>query len=147
MRTFLIFNLLLISILTFGQEMSTETEEVFRKIEVQPEFKGGMAGFYTYIVKNMKYPDFARQNGIEGKVFVDLRISRTGEIIQDSVRIYKGVYESIDNEALRLVKESPAWEPGRYTPNGETVEVRMILPITFLLDKKAKKKKKKKNAL
>lgn len=135
-----LFTLFILSTAAFAQE--EKPAEVFVMVEVQPEYPGGMVEFYKYIMKNMRYPDYARKNSIEGRVHVQFEIDTTGAIVKESVVVHRGVHESLDQEAVRLLQECPDWKPGRHTRGGAPAKVRMIVPITFRLDSKAAKKKK-----
>ena len=104
-------------------------EEIFTIVEQQPEFPGGMGAFYTFVQKKMSYPSQARRMGIEGKVFVQFVVDKDGTITD--VMAVKGIGAGCDEEAVRVIKESPKWKPGKQ--RGKSVKVRMILPITFKL--------------
>jgi protein TonB len=105
------------------------TDEIFMVVEDQPEPQGGMAAFYEYVGKNMKYPSQARRMGIEGKVFVQFVVDKDGSISQ--VQAIKGIGAGCDEEAVRVLREAPKWKPGKQ--RGRPVRVRMVLPITFKL--------------
>jgi len=104
-------------------------EEIFTIVEDQPEPTGGMGAFYTYVGKNLKYPNQARRMGIEGKVFVQFVVDKDGSITE--VQAIKGIGAGCDEEAVRVISEAPKWKPGKQ--RGRPVKVRMILPITFKL--------------
>lgn len=104
-------------------------DEIFTIVEDQPNFPGGTSAFYQYVQKNLKYPAQARRMGIEGKVFVQFVVDRDGTISQ--VTVVKGIGAGCDEEAARVIKNSPKWKPGKQ--RGQPVRVRMILPITFKL--------------
>jgi protein TonB len=104
-------------------------EEIFTIVEDQPEPKGGMAAFYEYVGKNLKYPAQARGMGIEGKVFVEFVVDKDGSIT--NVKAIKGIGAGCDEEAIRVIADAPKWSPGKQ--RGRPVKVRMILPITFKL--------------
>jgi protein TonB len=106
-----------------------EAEEIFTIVEDQPAPKGGMAAFYEYVGKNLKYPAQARRMGIEGKVFVQFIVDKDGSITE--VQAIKGIGAGCDEEAIRVLKNAPKWSPGKQ--RGRPVKVRMILPITFKL--------------
>ena len=106
-----------------------EADEIFTIVEDQPGFPGGMGAFYTYVQKNLKYPNQARRMGIEGKVFVQFVVDKQGNITE--VSPIKGIGAGCDEEAARVIKSSPKWSPGKQ--RGKAVKVRMILPITFKL--------------
>jgi periplasmic protein TonB len=104
-------------------------EEIFTIVEDQPQPKGGMAAFYEYVGKNLKYPAQARRMGIEGKVFVEFVVDKDGTITD--VKAIKGIGAGCDEEAIRVIQLAPKWSPGKQ--RGRPVKVRMILPITFKL--------------
>lgn len=104
-------------------------DEIFTIVEQQPEFPGGMGAFYQYVQKKLKYPSQARRMGIEGKVFVQFVVDKQGNITE--VVAVKGIGAGCDEEAVRVIKNSPKWKAGKQ--RGKAVKVRMILPITFKL--------------
>jgi len=107
-----------------------EVEEIFTIVEDQPEFPGGTAAFYKFVGKNLKYPTQARRMGVEGKVFVQFVVGKDGKITE--VQAVKGIGAGCDEEAVRVLRSSPKWKPGKQ--RGRAVKVRMILPITFKLN-------------
>lgn len=104
-------------------------DEVFTIVEQQPEYPGGMGAFYEFVTKKLKYPSQARRMGIEGKVFVQFVVDKSGNITE--VMAVRGIGAGCDEEAVRVIKDSPQWKPGKQ--RGKSVKVRMILPITFKL--------------
>ncbi|MCF6361238.1 MAG: energy transducer TonB [Cyclobacteriaceae bacterium] len=104
-------------------------DEIFNIVETYPSFPGGNKAFYKYISKKMKYPPQARRMGIEGKVFVQFVVDENGNI--SDVKLMRGVGAGCDEEAIRVIKNSPKWNPGKQ--RGKAVKVRMVLPITFKL--------------
>ena len=106
-----------------------EPDVIFDIVETQPEPIGGMAAFYKHVGKQMKYPNQARRMGIEGKVFVQFVIDKQGNLTE--VKAIKGIGAGCDEEAVRVIQNSPSWSPGKQ--RGRPVKVRMILPITFKL--------------
>ena len=116
--------------IVFDEPVEEEVaEEIFTIVEDQPVPKGGMAAFYEYIGKKLKYPAQARRMGIEGKVFVEFVVDKDGTIT--NVKAIKGIGAGCDEEAIRVIQASPKWNPGKQ--RGRPVKVRMILPITFKL--------------
>ncbi|WP_167856407.1 energy transducer TonB [Hymenobacter metallicola] len=93
-------------------------------IEQMPEFKGGMKGLRSYLEQTMRYPDSTTASG---KVFVNFLVTKTGAVT--NARVIKGVDPRLDAEALRVVRQMPAWEPGQQS--WRPVEVTYTLPITF----------------
>jgi protein TonB len=102
----------------------------YTMVDDQPSPEEGLQAFFTYIQKNLKYPEQARQMGIEGKVFVEFVVDDNGAITE--VKALKGIGAGCDEEAVRVLQNAAAWNPGRL--NGNPVKVRMILPITYKLN-------------
>jgi protein TonB len=116
--------------IVFDEPVEEEVaEEIFTIVEDQPQPKGGMAAFYEYVGKKLKYPAQARRMGIEGKVFVEFVVDKDGTITD--VKAIKGIGAGCDEEAIRVIQTAPKWNPGKQ--RGRPVKVRMILPITFKL--------------
>ena len=107
-----------------------DAEGVFVVVDNQPEPEGGIKEFYQHIVKNLKYPAQARKAGIEGKVFIQFVVNEYGELTE--FKSLKGIGHGCDEEAIRVLQNAEAWNPG--TTDGKPVKVRMVLPITFKLD-------------
>ena len=98
--------------------------------EQMPEFPGGIQALGKFLQRNIKYPEQAREIGIEGKVFVRFVISADGNV--KKVEIVRGVDVLLDEEAIRVVKQMPRWKPG--SNRGKNVPVWFTLPINFRLD-------------
>lgn len=111
-------------------EEEEETDKIFLIVEQPATFKGGMAGFYDYVRKNLKYPSQGQRMGIEGKVFVEFVVGKDGKI--GDVKVLRGIGGGCDQEAIRVLKRSPAWSAGKQ--RGRAVRQRMVLPITFKLN-------------
>jgi len=101
----------------------------FVNITKQPEFPGGMMMFYAYLRKNVKYPAEALKNNIQGKVFLSFIVEKDGKL--NDIMVEQSLGGGTDEEAVRLLKESPKWTPGYQdrTP----VRVKYNLPISFTL--------------
>jgi TonB family protein len=115
-------------------------EPVYEVVKTMPEFQGGFDALVKYLVANIKYPEDAKKNGIQGTVFVSFVVEKDGKV--SNVSLMKGVDPALDAEALRVVKTMPAWSPG-LNDDGKAVNVRFNLPISFKLDGDAKKEEKK----
>ena len=107
-----------------------KAEEIFTIVENQPTPKGGMTAFYKYVSETIKYPSQARRMGVEGKVFVQFVVDQNGNLT--NVQAIKGIGAGCDDEAVRILENSPKWNPGKQ--RGRPVKVRMVLPITFKLN-------------
>ena len=93
------------------------------------EFIGGENALKHYIKTNLRYPEKAEKQNIQGRVYVKFTVNRYGKI--KNVKIVRSIHPLIDNEALRLIKEMPDWQPAK-TKNG-SVESEQILPIIFMI--------------
>lgn len=91
-----------------------------------------------WVYQYLKYPEECLYNGIQGRVLVDFVIDEKGKVTD--VKVLRGVDELLDAEAVRVVKASPDWRPGRV--RGEKVKAEISLYIEFRLEKKATKRKK-----
>ena len=98
--------------------------------DVQPAFTGGSVAYREYMHQNAKYPEKAKQAGLEGAVYVKFIVDERGHI-QDA-EVAKGVGNGFDEEALRLVRLMPWWTPGLL--NGQPVKVACTLRIKFGLE-------------
>ena len=107
-----------------------EAQQIFTIVENQPEPEGGMTAFYKYVGENLKYPNLARRNNIEGRVFVKFVVERDGSLTD--VQVLKGIGGGCDEEAVRVIQSAPKWKPGKQ--RGRPVRVQMILPIVFKLE-------------
>ena len=96
----------------------------------QPAFSSGIDALYDYLSKHVIYPPLAREAGIEGKVIVGYVVGIDGRV--SDVRVLRSLDPSCDEEAVKLVKNMPAWTPGKQ--GDKAVKVRMTLPIVFKLD-------------
>ncbi|MFI5202880.1 MAG: energy transducer TonB [Flavobacteriales bacterium] len=106
-------------------------DEVLEIYEVEeiPYFKADSGNISDYLRYRIKYPPMSKEIGIQGKVYIEFTVKKTGKIA--NVKVRRGVSRDIDKEAERVIKQMPDWEPGRL--NGKPVNVKMILPINFIL--------------
>ena len=103
--------------------------EIFKVVEVMPEFPGGAAKMMEYIQKNMKYPMMARESDIQGRVFVNFVVEPDGSI--SNVAVLRGIGGGCDEEAVRVVQSMPKWNPGKQ--RGTAVRCAFTVPIIFKL--------------
>jgi len=111
------------------QEDKEETEP-FLVVQEMPEPPGGLPGLIKYISEHLVYPTEARENNIQGKVFVKFCVTATGLI--DRPSIYKGVDPELDSAALEVVTTFPRFKPGKQA--GRPVPVWYIVQINFELN-------------
>jgi TonB family protein len=114
-----------------GGESGEETGEVFFVVEEMPDFQGGgQMAFREYIAENLSYPEAAMKDSISGRVFVQFIVNENGVV--SKAEIVRGIHPLLDEEALRVVRSSPDWIPGRQ--RGVPVNVAFTFPISFVLD-------------
>ncbi len=115
---------------TFEETVEEEVEPIpFATVEDKPVFPGGDAALLGYLSKNTKYPEISKENGVQGRVFVQFVIDKTGKV--SDVTIARGVDPYLDKEAKRVVSTLPKWTPGKQ--RGIPVPVTYIVPINFKL--------------
>ncbi len=110
------------------EEEVVETE-VFTIVEEMPSYPGGDGKMYEYLGKNIKYPQIARESGIQGRVFVNFVVEPDGSV--SNVKVLRGIGGGCDEEAMRVVKTMPKWKPGKQ--RGKAVRVSYTLPVVFKL--------------
>jgi protein TonB len=103
--------------------------EIFTVVEEQPGYPGGEEARIGFLQQNIKYPEEAKELGIQGKVFVTFVVEVDGAITD--VRVLRGIGGGCDEEAIRVVKSMPRWVPGKQ--RGVPVRVQFNLPIKFTL--------------
>ena len=103
----------------------------FVSIDKAPQFPGGIKAFYEYVGKELKYPEVAVKNNIQGKVFFEFIVEKNGELTD--IKIMRGLSPECDKEGMRLISNSVKWNPG----NVRGVPVRVIyrININFTLGK------------
>ncbi|MGK7389953.1 MAG: energy transducer TonB [Candidatus Cyclobacteriaceae bacterium M2_1C_046] len=106
-------------------------EEIFTIVEQPPTPQGGMGEFMSYLQSNLRYPPAALRLGVEGKVFVQFIVNPDGSLTD--FELIRGIGAGCDEEAIRVLKNSPNWNPGKQ--RGKAVKVRMILPVFFIIKK------------
>ena len=109
--------------------MDADTDQVFQVVEVNPEFPGGMEALIKYLSENIKYPEQAKKDKTQGKVYISFVVEKDGSVAD--AKVLRGIGGGCDEEALRVVNAMPKWTPGkqRNTP----VRVQFNLPVAFKL--------------
>jgi len=111
-------------------DLNPEPEsEPFTYVEVMPEFKGGEQALLSYLAANISYPEFAKDAGLEGTVYIRFVIEADGSITQ--VEVIRGVHPQLDKEAVSVIADMPKWKPGQQ--NGQYVRVSYTIPVRFRL--------------
>jgi len=112
------------------EEEVVDEQQIFLVVEDMPTFQGqGIEAFRNYCQTNSKYPIIAQENGISGRVYISFVVDKDGSIA--NVQVVRGVDPALDKEAIRVVKSSPKWVPGKQ--RGRPVKVSFTIPILFQL--------------
>ena len=99
-------------------------------VEQKPTFLGGEAKtFSRWVAEHLVYPEIAKENGVQGRVILQFTILRDGTL--GNVKLLRGVDGALDKEAMRVVSQSPKWEPGRQ--RDRAVNVTYTFPVIFQL--------------
>jgi protein TonB len=99
--------------------------------EEQASFMGGdINEFRTWVLKNIKYPPFAIENRIFGKVVVEFCVNSKGEVVD--INFLRKLDPSLDNEALKVISSSPLWTPAKQ--GGRPVKQRFVIPVIFRME-------------
>ena len=117
------------------KEEVIEVEKTYSLIEISeyPSFPGGDAELFKFLKENIKYPEFAKDNNIQGTVYVEFTVNKDGSITD--IRKKEGTRDvgaGCDEEAFRVVRLMPKWVSGKF--NGNNVKVSMLIPVRFKLE-------------
>ena len=107
--------------------VSKKNQKVFDVVEQMPEFPGGMEALFKYMAENMKYPEDAKKQQVEGRVLVQFIVETDGSV--SNTEVLMRVFPSLDAEAVRVISGMPKWIPGKQ--NGKGVRVKYTIPVSF----------------
>lgn len=110
-------------------DLGPDEDNVYTLVDREPEFPGGTMGLLEFMRTTIKYPAQARKDTIQGRVLVSFIVNKDGSIVKPE--IVKSAHPLLDEEALRMVNEMPAWKPGEQ--NGVPVRVKYTIPVNFRL--------------
>ena len=112
-------------------EEEVEEEAIpFQLVEEKPSFNGGDANeFSKWVNATLVYPEIAKENGVQGRVTLQFTVEADGRVT--NVKVLRGVDESLDKEAVRVVSSSPKWKPGKQ--RDRAVKVTYTFPVIFQL--------------
>ncbi len=133
------FGLFLVALaLLMGAQLYAQTESFsFAQVDEKPMFQGAEAGKFatTWVFKQIKYPEEAYKNNIQGRTALQFVIAKDGKV--KNVRVLRSSgSELLDNEAVRVISSSPDWTPGKV--KGKPVDVIYTFPVVFKLNGEAK---------
>lgn len=133
---FMLFFCITPSNMAIGKEENTAGEEVvpvypFASCPVKPVFQGGdQSKFTRWVFERINYPEAAKKAKIQGRVILQFTVTEEGKVTD--IKVARGVDDALDREAVRVVSQSPGWEPGK-DADGRAVKVRYTFPIIFQL--------------
>lgn len=111
------------------EEEEVEEAEIFLVVEDPAQFPGGEQARMRFLQENIRYPQIAREMGIQGTVYVTFVVEPDGNLT--NIRVLRGIGGGCDEEAVRVVRMMPRWQPGRQ--RGQAVRVQFNMPIRFVL--------------
>mgnify|MGYP001739000764 FL=1 len=129
LKVALMMLVLLFSFMT-STAQTKKNDMVFDVVEVMPQYPGGPIAMLKYLMENIKYPEQAMKEGIQGRVTVRFIVEKDGSI--SDVKPILSVHPLLNKEAVRVVESMPKWSPGKQ--NGKPVRVRFNVPVMFKLN-------------
>jgi TonB family protein len=105
----------------------TIKEGIFSRVDVQPQFPGGLQAFGVFLGNNIKYPADDAKNKVQGKVICKFVVEKDGHL--SNIEVVRATTEAMGKEAVRVLSSSPKWTPGQQ--NGRLVRVYYMVPINF----------------
>lgn len=99
----------------------------FTSLEKTPDYPGGIKKFYEFLGREINYPEVAKRNSTQGKVFASFVVEKNGAL--SDVQITRSLTPETDKEALRVLNKSPRWNPGLL--NGRPVRVKYNINVNF----------------
>ena len=107
-----------------------EEEQIFVKVEKMPTFMGGdISKFRSWVASKLRYPQLAQENNITGRVLLKFVVEKDGTLT--NIQVLQSPDKSLADEAIRVLKTSPRWEPGKQ--RNQSVRVFYTLPVDFQL--------------
>lgn len=106
-------------------------EEIFVNVEQMPTFLGGtLTKFRDWVQNSVKYPQIARENGIQGNVIVKFVIEKDGQLT--NIQVLQAPDKTLADATVQVLQKSPRWKPGKH--HGEPVRVSYTLPVSFKIN-------------
>ncbi len=107
-----------------------ESDTIYTMTENMPEFPGGRKALMQYLAQNIKYPEEAKRDSIQGRVFINFIIEKDGSV--SNAKVIRGIGHGCDEAALEVVRNMPNWIPGEH--DGQKVRVSFNIPIKYTLE-------------
>ena len=108
-----------------------DMDSVYKVVEFMPEFPGGIQALLQYLGSNIKYPEQAKKDSVQGRVFISFVVEKDGQV--SNAKLLRGIGGGCDEESLRVVNSMPKWTPGK-DENENPVRVAYNLPVLFKLN-------------
>ncbi len=105
------------------------SEEPFLVVEEAPAFLGGVSALMKYLNDNIKYPEEAFKNNVQGRVICQFVVEKDGSLSE--IKVLRSAHSLLDAEAVRVIESMPKWKPGKQ--KGQYVRVKYTLPVLFRL--------------
>jgi protein TonB len=112
-----------------GSDNGSDNGVLYTKLDVFPQFPGGVEALLLYLRQHTHYPEEAKNKKITGIVQIEFIVTKNGDIAKVAVK--KGVNTLLDNEAMRVVKSFPKWKPAKR--KGYPIDANFVLPFRFML--------------
>lgn len=110
------------------KEEVIEDDQPFLIAETMPSFQGGdLNKFRTWVQQNIRFPQIALENGIQGRVVLSFVIEKDGRLT--NIQVLQSPDRSLSDEAIRVLSKSPKWSPGKQ--RNQVVRVKYTLPVDF----------------
>ena len=110
------------------KEEVIEEEEIFVNAEEMPTFQGGdLSKFRTWVQSNVRYPQIALENGIQGNVVIKFVVEKDGKL--SNIQVLQSPDKTLSDAAVAVLQRSPKWKPGKQ--RNKPVRVTYILPVSF----------------
>jgi len=136
MKKLIVFIVLLFCISTTSYSMTISEEfvlsddtTIYEEVDVLPEFEGGIEGLTAYLKENIVYPEEAIEKKETARIYLEFVVDKSGNI--KNIVSLKKVEKYFEEEAIRVLSTMPKWKPAML--NGESVNSKVVLPITFQL--------------
>jgi TonB family protein len=107
-----------------------ESTSIAQSTDQAAEYPGGQAAMMKFIMNELQYPKLEDGEELEGKVFVEFTISKSGDV--ENVNVVRGIHPVFDEAAKKVIASFPKWSPA--TKDGVPVSSKLTLPIMFKYD-------------
>lgn len=114
-----------------NEKIEMDKEGVYSRADIMPSFPGGEKALTKYLEDNLKYPEAAIEDGVEGTVELVFAVDEMGKVYAPMLKSEKMGY-GLEDEAMRVIRKMPNWNPGSI--KGRNVKTRFNLPVSFVIN-------------